>query len=52
MSNEFKKWFEETKGTKKKPKGIELYEYMDKKFGKMKKVTGWMNVSMVYFNEE
>ena len=30
LSNEFKKWFEETQGTKKKPKGIELYEYISR----------------------
>jgi len=48
LSNEFKKWFEETQGTKKKPKGIELYEYMDQKFGKMKKGYGWSNVEIIY----
>ena len=53
LSEEFKAWYSEQQGTKKIPKGIELYEYMDKKFGKMKKGTGWMNVSMVtYYNEE
>ena len=48
LYNEFKSWFQENQGSRKPPKGIELYEYMDLKFGKMKKSSGWANIEMVY----
>ena len=53
LIEEFKCWYQEQQGTKKIPKGIELYEYMDKKFGKLKKGAGWKNVTMAsYYMEE
>jgi len=33
LMEEFKAWFQREQGSKKMPKGQELYEYMDKKFG-------------------
>jgi hypothetical protein len=47
LFEEFKRWFAETHGSRKIPKGMELYDYMDKKFGKAKK-DGWHNVSIIY----
>jgi len=48
LSDEFKNWFELQQGSNKnKPKGVELYEYMDKKFGKCR-TDGWHNVGIVY----
>ena len=47
LVQEFKKWFEETQGSRKVPKGVELHEYMDLKFGKANK-NGWRNVSILY----
>ncbi len=48
---EFKKWFEETQGSRKVPKGEEIYEIMNKKFGQVK-TTGWHGVKINYPNEE
>jgi len=47
LTNEFKTWFSNSQGNKKAPKGIELYEYMDKKFGKCRS-TGWHGVKILY----
>ena len=53
MIEEFKCWYQEQQGTKKIPKGIELFEFMDKKYAKLKKGTGWKNLSMAsYYVEE
>jgi P4 family phage/plasmid primase-like protien len=51
LTAEFKKWFEESQGSRKVPKGEELYEYMNKKFGQCKS-TGWHGVKIVYPEEE
>jgi putative DNA primase/helicase len=48
---EFKKWFEESQGSRKVPKGEELYEYMNKKFGQCK-TTGWHCVKIIYPDED
>jgi hypothetical protein len=48
---EFKKWFEESQGSRKVPKGEELYEYMNKKFGQCK-TTGWHCVKILYPEED
>ena len=40
---EFRIWFQNEQGNGKMPKGQELYDYMDKKFGQCKK-TGWHGV--------
>jgi P4 family phage/plasmid primase-like protien len=47
LTKEFKFWFEQEQGTRKKPKGQELYNFMDKKFG-LHKSTGWHGVKIIY----
>lgn len=47
LSEEFKKWYSEYHNSKRIPKGIELFEYMDKKFGQAKK-DGWHGVAIIY----
>jgi len=47
LSEEFKKWYSEYQNSKRIPKGIELFDYMDKKFGFAKK-DGWHGVSIIY----
>jgi putative DNA primase/helicase len=51
LKKEFDVWFQETQGSRKVPKGEELYEYMTKKFGQCK-TTGWHGVAIVYPDEE
>ena len=51
LCEQFKLWFQEQQGGRKAPKGVELCEYMDKKFGKGKK-DGWANVEIVYPENE
>jgi hypothetical protein len=40
LQEEFRKWFEITQGSGKPPKGVELFEIMNQKFGDCKS-TGW-----------
>ena len=47
----FKLWFEVTQGSRRTPKGEELFEYMNKKFGQCKQ-TGWHGVKFVEPEEE
>jgi putative DNA primase/helicase len=47
----FKQWFEVTQGSRKVPKGEELFESMNKKFGQCKS-TGWHGVKFVEPEEE
>ena len=51
LSEEFKKWYSEYHNAKKIPKGIELFEFMDKKFGAAKK-DGWKNVAIIYPDQD
>jgi len=51
LCEQFKLWFQEQQGTRKAPKGVELCEYMDKKYGKCK-TTGWQNVEIIYPENE
>ena len=51
LTQEFKKWFEETQGSRKVPKGEEMFEYMNKKFGQCK-TTGWQGVKIIYPEED
>jgi P4 family phage/plasmid primase-like protien len=51
LISEFKKWFEESQGSRKIPKGEELYEIMNKKFGQPKS-TGWHGIKILYPEEE
>jgi len=47
LYNQFKIWFQQEQGNRKMPKGQELYDYMDKKFG-LHKPTGWHKCKIVY----
>ena len=47
----FKQWFEVTQGSRRVPKGEELFEYMNKKFDQCK-TTGWHFVKFVEPEEE
>jgi phage/plasmid-associated DNA primase len=50
VNEQFKIWFNEHQGTRKLPKGTELYEYLDNKFGKYDKV--WKNIEIIYPEKE
>ena len=52
LGQEFKLWFQREQGTRKIPKGQELYDYMDKKFGQCHKTTGWSSVKIMYPKED
>jgi len=52
LGQEFKLWFQREQGTRKIPKGQELYDYMDKKFGQCHKTTGWSSVKIIYPKED
>ena len=47
LCEQFKLWFQDTHGSRKVPKGIELCEYMDIKYGKCKK-NEWTNIKLMY----
>jgi phage/plasmid-associated DNA primase len=49
---QFKQWFETEQGNRKQPKGAELYEIMDKKFGECKKKGFWQGVKLLYNTQE
>ena len=49
---DFKMWMQQNQGGCKLPKGTDLYEYMDKKFGKYKSNQGWSNIDFVERKEE
>jgi len=51
LQDGFKQWYEITQGSRKGPKGEELFEYMNKKFGQCK-TTGWHYVKFVEPDEE
>jgi P4 family phage/plasmid primase-like protien len=51
LHEEFKKWFQECQGGRKIPKGNELYEYMDKKFG-VSRGSKWKDISIAYPESE
>jgi len=51
LKKEFDMWFQETQGSRKVPKGEELYEYMNKRFGACKSA-GWVGVKIIYPEEE
>ena len=52
LIGEFKKWYEESQGSRKSPKGEELYEYMNKKFGTFKSDGKWQGVKIIYPDSE
>jgi P4 family phage/plasmid primase-like protien len=47
----FKSWMQQNQGGCKLPKGSDLYEYMDKKFGKYKS-DGWRGIALIEPEEE
>ena len=47
IANHFKFWFQQEQGNRKMPKGQELYDFMDKKFG-LHKSTGWHGYKIIY----
>jgi P4 family phage/plasmid primase-like protien len=51
LYEDFKLWFQQEQGTRKIPKGEEIYEYMTKKYGACTK-KGWLNVRFVQDEEE
>jgi P4 family phage/plasmid primase-like protien len=51
LQEEFKRWFELTQGSRKAPKGEELFEYINKKFGPCKQ-TGWQCLKFIEPEEE
>ena len=51
LFREFKIWYQEEQGNNKMPKGQELYEHMDKVFGKCK-TTGWHFCKIIYPTDE
>ena len=48
LMNQFRAWYAMNHGLQKTPKGTELYEYMDKKFGRRGKGEGWKGVKLLY----
>jgi P4 family phage/plasmid primase-like protien len=51
LLQEFTDWFKQEQGTRKMPKGEELYEYMNKKFGNSNS-TGWVGLEFVREEED
>jgi P4 family phage/plasmid primase-like protien len=51
LLEEFTNWFKQEQGTRKMPKGEELYEYTTKKFGNLKS-TGWVGLEIVREDDE
>ena len=46
VMEQFKLWFQNNQGMRKMPKGSELYEFMEKKFGKAKP-KGWFGIKFI-----
>jgi len=51
LSEEFKIWFQQEQGARKMPKGEELFNYMDKKFGSCTN-KGWLGIKFIQPEEE
>jgi P4 family phage/plasmid primase-like protien len=51
LSNQFKMWFLQEQGGRKMPKGQELYQYMDKRYGANSN-SCWTGVKMKYPDQE
>jgi len=49
---EFTEWFKQEYGSRKMPKGEELYEYMNKKFGTPNQAKGWVGIEIIREEEE
>jgi P4 family phage/plasmid primase-like protien len=51
LYEDFKLWFQQEQGTRKVPKGEEIYEFMTKKYGQCSK-KGWSGVRFIQEEEE
>ena len=51
LYEDFKLWFQQEQGTRRIPKGEEIYEYMTKKYGSCTK-KGWCGVKFIQEDEE
>ena len=51
LYEDFKLWFQQEQGSRKIPKGEEIYEYMTKKYGSCTK-KGWCGVKFIQEDEE
>lgn len=51
LYEDFKLWFQQEQGSRKIPKGEEIYEYMTKKYGSCSK-KGWCGVKFIQEDEE
>lgn len=52
LLEEFSNWFKQEQGTRKMPKGEELYEYMDTKFASSKTNKGWVGLEFIRDEED
>jgi P4 family phage/plasmid primase-like protien len=52
LFDRFKGWFQQEQGSRKVPKGEELYEYMNKKFGDCHKTKGWIGIEFIDEEED
>ena len=52
LLQEFSDWFRQEQGSRRMPKGEELYEYMNKKFGSPNSTKGWVGLEFVRDEEE
>jgi P4 family phage/plasmid primase-like protien len=52
ISQAFTKWFQDMNGRRKMPKVTEVFDYIDKKFGKRKDKKWWLNIKIVSLEEE
>ena len=52
LLQDFTDWFKQEQGSRKMPKGEELYEYMNKKFGTAHSSKGWVGLEFIKEEEE
>jgi len=52
ISQAFTKWYQDINGRRKMPKVTEVFDYIDKKFGKRKDKKFWENIKIVSLEEE
>ena len=52
LLQEFSDWFKQEQGSRKMPRGEELYEYMNKKFGPPNTTKGWVGLEFVREEED
>jgi hypothetical protein len=47
LLQEFNDWFRQVQGSRKMPKGEELFDYMCKKYGQPSTIKGWVGLEFV-----